>query len=229
MKTWKIVSLIMTLFLSSNLNAALVSRDLDGNRSTVEAYYDDDTDLTWLADANFSMTSGYDSDGLMTWNESQEWVFQNLNVTQYGGGNNWRLPTTPNSDHDCFDWTTAASCYQGEMAQLYYNAMGNTVFTQTVVEPFTNIQLSRYWSSDIYSLLPGKPGIGGSSPSTAYIQAFDLNSGHIRTTHESEQHYAWAVHDGDIGMSVVPVPAAVLLFGSGLIGLAGFARRKKLN
>ncbi|MCW9006033.1 MAG: VPLPA-CTERM sorting domain-containing protein [Gammaproteobacteria bacterium] len=28
--------------------------------------------------------------------------------------------------------------------------------------------------------------------------------------------------------TVVPVPAAVWLFGSGLIGLAGFARRKKV-
>lgn len=32
---------------------------------------------------------------------------------------------------------------------------------------------------------------------------------------------------GDITYSVVPVPAAVWLFGSGLIGLLGFARRKK--
>ena len=35
-------------------------------------------------------------------------------------------------------------------------------------------------------------------------------------------NYAWAVSDGD----VVPIPAAVWLFGSGLIVLAGFARRK---
>ncbi|NOQ89498.1 MAG: VPLPA-CTERM sorting domain-containing protein, partial [Gammaproteobacteria bacterium] len=30
-----------------------------------------------------------------------------------------------------------------------------------------------------------------------------------------------------VGANVVPVPAAVWLFGSGLIGLIGFARRKK--
>ena len=37
---------------------------------------------------------------------------------------------------------------------------------------------------------------------------------------------AWAVHDGDV-VSSVPVPAAVWLFGSGLLGLIGMARRKK--
>ncbi|MCK5092950.1 MAG: VPLPA-CTERM sorting domain-containing protein, partial [Gammaproteobacteria bacterium] len=45
---------------------------------------------------------------------------------------------------------------------------------------------------------------------------------------KSYSYYAWAVHDGDVGASVVPVPAAVWLFGSGLIGLVGFARRKKI-
>ena len=32
--------------------------------------------------------------------------------------------------------------------------------------------------------------------------------------------------DSAFGASVVPVPAAILLFGSGLIGLIGVARRK---
>ena len=36
---------------------------------------------------------------------------------------------------------------------------------------------------------------------------------------------AWAVQSGDVG--AVPVPAAVWLFGSGLLGLVGVARRKK--
>jgi len=37
--------------------------------------------------------------------------------------------------------------------------------------------------------------------------------------------FAWAVRSGDV--SVVPIPAAVWLFGSGLIGLLGVARRRK--
>ena len=35
----------------------------------------------------------------------------------------------------------------------------------------------------------------------------------------------WAVRDGDV-LAAVPLPAAVWLFGSGLLGLAGLARRK---
>ena len=39
---------------------------------------------------------------------------------------------------------------------------------------------------------------------------------------------AWAVRDGDVAALVaVPVPAAVWLFGSGMLGLIGIARRKK--
>ena len=36
--------------------------------------------------------------------------------------------------------------------------------------------------------------------------------------------YAWAVRPGDI--SAVPIPGAVWLFGSGLLGLLGFKKRK---
>jgi hypothetical protein len=38
--------------------------------------------------------------------------------------------------------------------------------------------------------------------------------------------FAWAVRSGDVP-AVVPVPAAVWLFGSGLMGLLGLARRKR--
>ncbi len=41
---------------------------------------------------------------------------------------------------------------------------------------------------------------------------------------KSSNVYAWAVKSGDV--SAVPVPAAVWLFVSGLVGLVGFARRK---
>jgi hypothetical protein len=39
-----------------------------------------------------------------------------------------------------------------------------------------------------------------------------------------ELFHAWAVRDGDIG--AVPIPAAAWLFGSGLLGLIGVARKK---
>jgi hypothetical protein len=229
MKLWKLLLTIFILVLSSSVNAALLSRDLDGNLSTIEAYYDDVANLTWLADANYSRTSGYDSDGLMTWNQAQSWVFHELNyVQEYGGGRNWRLPNVPDSDDDCA-WYTAADCYQGEMAQLYYNSLGKAGSRTTTLGPFENVQLSRYWTSGIDRIEPGLPGPYGASPSTRYIQAFNMYTGLIRATSEHELHYAWAVHDGDIGVTVsaVPIPATMWLFGSGLIGLVSFARRVK--
>ncbi len=42
---------------------------------------------------------------------------------------------------------------------------------------------------------------------------------------EDFDDFAWVVRSGDV--SAVPVPAAVWLFGSGLIGLLGLARRKR--
>jgi hypothetical protein len=42
---------------------------------------------------------------------------------------------------------------------------------------------------------------------------------------KDDSRYSWAVHAGNV--SPVPVPAAVWLFGSGLLGLIGIARRKK--
>jgi hypothetical protein len=33
----------------------LQARDMDGNTSTIEAYYDTVLDITWLADANYSI------------------------------------------------------------------------------------------------------------------------------------------------------------------------------
>lgn len=40
-----------------------------------------------------------------------------------------------------------------------------------------------------------------------------------------DQAFAWAVRDGDV--AAVTVPAAAWVFGSGMIGLLGLARRRK--
>ena len=65
----KSITLAVTaLVLSTTASAALVER-LGGL-----AYYDDVANLTWLADANYAMTSGYDVDGLMNWYDSMAWA-----------------------------------------------------------------------------------------------------------------------------------------------------------
>ena len=45
--------------------------------------------ITWLQDANYAKTSGYDSDGQMEWNVAVAWA----DGLVYGGYSDWRLPT----------------------------------------------------------------------------------------------------------------------------------------
>ena len=56
--------------------------------------YDDVLDITWLADANYAQTSGYDLDGLMTWEQANTWTTNLI----YGGIAGWRLPTFDDSN-----------------------------------------------------------------------------------------------------------------------------------
>jgi len=67
MNILRTVTTTVALVLSTSANAALLER-LGGL-----AYYDTEADLTWLADANYAQTSGYDADGLMTWQQSMDW------------------------------------------------------------------------------------------------------------------------------------------------------------
>ena len=69
----------------------LEARDLDGDVSTIEAYFDNALNIAWLADANHALTTGYDTDGLMYWDSAITWA---ANLDPYGSGIiGWRLPT----------------------------------------------------------------------------------------------------------------------------------------
>ena len=87
----------IVLLISTGANAALIGRDLDGNLTTAEAYYDDQANLTWLADANYAQTSGYagaDSIGRMNgWTEANNWA----SGLDMAGVTGWRLA---NADRD---------------------------------------------------------------------------------------------------------------------------------
>jgi len=217
--------IISTLVLSTSANAALISR-LGGL-----AYYDDVNDLTWLADANYAMTSGYDADGLMAWDQAMNWV-SGLNV---GGVTGWRLPDTIDVGNDGATYT---NLYQGvdygynitahsEMSNMFYNVLGNISFFDTSgagpqagwgltnTGPFSNLQAGVYRSATEYA------------PNTSDAWGFDMNNGGQGSAGKTVTSYAWAVYSGDVSVSAVPVPAAVWLFGSGLLGLIGMARRRQ--
>ena len=94
-----IVILWLMLGLIMPAQATLIDRGLfdNGLGGTVHLVYDDDLNVTWLGDANFAQTSGFDADGALTWNEAITWADSLVLATL----SNWRLPTTVQPDGGC--------------------------------------------------------------------------------------------------------------------------------
>lgn len=221
----------------------LQGRDLDGNTSTVEAYYDRVLNITWLADADYAKTSGADADGYMLWSQAQAWV-GGLNI---GGVTQWRLPrmidvgndgcNLSNGGTDCgYNVLTTsgsppypASTVYSEMASMFYDTLGNLAPVDssgnsqsgsglTNTGPFANLLATKYWYGTEYA------------PTSLNAWNMDVSSGRQSFgTKETAHHHAWAVHDGDVGVAVgvVPAPATVWLFGCGLLGLMGVGLRRR--
>src|SRR5688572_29847528 len=79
--------LCLSFGLTSTGNAVLIDRG--GG-----LIYDTVLDITWLQDANYAQTSGFDADGRMTWFEARDWA---NNLTYFDSVRNvtwtdWRLP-----------------------------------------------------------------------------------------------------------------------------------------
>jgi hypothetical protein len=228
----------------------LQGRDLDGIAATYEAYYDTALDITWLADANYALTSGTDVDGvingLMTWAGANYWA----SILDINGITGWRLPAVGPINGSTFDinvsnnattdagWADDNSWIDGsgnpvsEMGYMYYVTLGDLGFcapedanpgscTQPIdwglsnTGPFSNIQSSQYyWSETGYD-----PNYAWNFKFNDGLQSLGGTTGGLL--------YAWAVHDGDVGTAVVPVPTALWLFYSGLLSIIGIARVKK--
>lgn len=69
---------------------------------------------------------------------------------------------------------------------------------------------------------------GGGQPSVSFLADLMNNTTYTVRTAFSFNAGAGITADATTSVSAVPIPAAAWLFGSGLIGLIGLARRKKL-
>jgi len=153
--------------------AELINR---GTYDGVMLIYDSVQRLTWLGDANWAKTSGFDLDGEMTWTEARAWAGR-LTI---GGFSDWRLPIT--SDETC----RGAGCTNSEMGHLF----GVEGVSSTSPGPFLNVQERPYWSSRTDS----------SEPDLAWCVHF--GNGDQAVTGKSDSHIPWAVRDGDVGSDV---------------------------
>jgi len=166
--------LISILASINTANAALIDR---GNG----LIYDEFLNVTWLYDANFSKTTGYDSDGLMNWYEASEWA-SNL---VYRGATDWRLPKS--------DSCSGKNCIGSEMGFLFYKNFSvehpNSVLSSESPNfyLFKNFQGSNYWSGTIYDYYPAE----------AYFFEYSVGNQNV-SNRQLNYMYALAVHDGDI-------------------------------
>ncbi|MCX7109029.1 MAG: DUF1566 domain-containing protein [Proteobacteria bacterium] len=206
--------LLVAAGFASTADAALMSR-LGG-----QAVYDTDFNITWLADANYAKTSGYDSDGMMVWALANTWA-AGLNVGGYTG---WRLPTALNAD---LTWCTGYNCTGSgnELGNMFYGDINHGlggVANQSITTThnanfnlFTNIQSYAYWS-----------GTESPAPDNArFFHMLDGNQGTIGSKDTS--FYAWAVRSGDVEPSGVPEPGIFGLMGIGALAWAATRSRRR--
>lgn len=222
--------------------AALQGRDLNGSADSFEAYYDTVLDITWLADANYAKTSGYDADGRMTWSQAASWAadLSFYNPATQQTLNNWRLPVFGPVNGVSFDYThtTDGSTDAGfnitspnsELAYMFHvNLSNSSYYTPTGelsgcdsgsgsyclsnVGPFTNLQPDKYWYGVEYEPTPD---------TGAWY--FGMMGGFQYPDGKTYPAYAWAVRDGDVAAVPEADTWAMLLAGLAIVGMA--ARRR---
>jgi hypothetical protein len=229
---------------STSIHASLIDRE-NG------LIYDTDMDITWMQDAfafgDPTVRPHLLSRELMSRDTAMSWV----DALDFGGFDDWRLPKTPNIDSSCGtdatdkQWLTLTPCSGGEMGHLFYSEL--LTYTLSAenrslgsLGMFEDVYGGGYWTSEDYlwtgqtyedpeGTLPTdeKPYPRTPREDAGWAFYFGGDPGAHKTLLSTTTGRAvWAVRDGDVLAAAVPLPGAVWLFGSGLLGLVGFARRK---
>jgi hypothetical protein len=120
--------------------------------------YDTNLNITWLQNANYAKSSGYDSDGLMTFNQASSWAASLI----YGGIGGWRLPTFDPANPRPATATSANEI--GSLLMTLTNGrfdLSLPTYTMADISPFYNLphllnseNREVYWTS-----LAGRPGL----------------------------------------------------------------------
>jgi hypothetical protein len=234
-----------TLLATTGAQAGLVARNLDGDASTAEAYFDTTLGITWLRDTD-ALHTGLGLASLLDYaSVTTALAAFNSIVTLNFGHSGWRLPgamgvhtiggagcqTGFSGSTDCGENVDTAS---SELASMFHDTLGNLSWRDTTgaaragsagvdwglvnTGDFIGLDETLYWSgTNSYRLIFGTPQFGQ--------VVFDMRNGTQAINSITSQRAAWLVHDGDIGtavnsVSAVPLPGTLGLAALGLVLLA---------
>jgi len=167
----------------------------------------------WAAGLDSSLTYNFNSGYSVAWNDAA-----------------WRLPDTVDGAYSYgYDGTTTAgyNITTSEMGHLYYTELGNKSYYDTSgntqsgwglnnTGDFDNLNASRYWSGTDYA------------DGTGYAAwDFGMDYGGQNYGNKLNNEYGLAVRSGHVSAAPVPVPGTMLLFSTGLAGLAVLRRKRK--
>ena len=176
--------------------------------------YDDVLNITWLQDFNYAATSGYDTDGFMTWDNANTWA----NALTVGGYDDWRLPT-----FDPAHARPTTITLTNEIGSLWLLlGGGSSINSGTDISPFINLE-TEFESQWYWTALEGSY-----QNETSKAWRFSMECGCWDAQSKNMEYQVMAVRTGDVSIiPAIPEPEtyAMLLAGLSLIGFS--ARRRK--
>ena len=226
--TFSLVTAAQASLLGRNVNGGAVA---DGDPSTV-FLYDTTLNITWLADANLAATEKFgvrfiDLTGYTGAVAALNWIGA-MNVADYLGFNNWRLPTTLQPDPSCGTQDSLGSrglnCSGSEMGHLFYNELGGMANQDIATTHNTNYSLFKNFQSHGFVYWSGT---AAGSEGTGSTWEFDFGKGAQFSGRNGNGAFMLAVRPGDV-LAAVPEPStyALMLAGLAVLGAGAATRRK---